>query len=83
MRAGIPVVAAAAGSLPEVYADAARYCDPFDVDSIASALSDVVEDERLRGKLADLGGRRAAEFSWTRTAQQTLDVYREAATSAA
>jgi glycosyltransferase involved in cell wall biosynthesis len=77
MQAGIPVVAARAGSLPEVYGDAACYCDPLDVDSIASALTAVAADEELRGRLVSLGRRRAAEFSWKRTAEQTLAVYAE------
>jgi glycosyltransferase involved in cell wall biosynthesis len=79
MRAGLPVVAANAGSLPEVYGDAARYCDPFDVQSIAAALTDVTCDEQLRTRLVQLGRRRAGEFSWARTAEQTLAVYRKAA----
>jgi glycosyltransferase involved in cell wall biosynthesis len=78
MSAGVPVVAANAGSLPEVYADAARYCDPFDVDSIAAALADVASDEQLRARLVALGRQRAAGFSWRRTAEETLAVYREA-----
>jgi glycosyltransferase involved in cell wall biosynthesis len=78
MAAGVPVVAARAASLPEVYGDAALYCDPHDVGSIASALSEVAENEGLRAGLAALGRRKAAEFSWTRTAEQTLAVYCEA-----
>jgi glycosyltransferase involved in cell wall biosynthesis len=78
MQAGLPVVAANAASLPEIYSDAARYCDPRDVDSIASALADVAADEELRSRLVALGRRRAAEFSWRRTAEQTLAVYAEA-----
>jgi glycosyltransferase involved in cell wall biosynthesis len=78
MAAGVPVVAARATSLPEVYGDAAHYCDPHDVASIASALNDVAGDEELRRRLVERGLQRAAEFSWTRTAEQTLGVYREA-----
>jgi glycosyltransferase involved in cell wall biosynthesis len=78
MAAGVPVVAARAASLPEVYGDAAHYCDPRDVDSIAAALSEIAGDEELRGRLVDRGRRRAAEFSWARTAERTLGVYREA-----
>jgi glycosyltransferase involved in cell wall biosynthesis len=78
MQAGVPVVAADAGSLPEVYGDAAHYCDPLDVDSIASGLADVATDEELRARLVARGRRRAAQFSWTRTAEQTLAVYSEA-----
>jgi glycosyltransferase involved in cell wall biosynthesis len=78
MTAGVPVIAASAGSLPEVYGDAARYCDPLDVESIAAALAEVASDEQLRNTLVARGRERAAEFSWARTAEQTLAVYREA-----
>jgi glycosyltransferase involved in cell wall biosynthesis len=78
MSAGLPVVAASAGSLPEIYGDAARYCDPDDVRSIAAALGEVAADEQLRGRLVSRGRERAAGFSWRRTAEQTLGVYREA-----
>ncbi len=78
MAAGVPVVAARAGSLPEIYADAAEYCDPRDVDSIATALTNVSGNETLTARLSERGRERAAEFSWKRTAEQTLAVYREA-----
>jgi glycosyltransferase involved in cell wall biosynthesis len=78
MTAGVPVVAARAGSLPEIYGDAAHYCDPHDVHSIASALREIAADEELRRRLVARGRERAAEFSWSRTAEQTLTVYREA-----
>jgi glycosyltransferase involved in cell wall biosynthesis len=78
MAAGVPVIAATAGSLPEVYGDAAHYCDPLDVQSIATALAEVASDERLRNGLVARGRKRVGEFSWARTAEQTLTVYREA-----
>jgi glycosyltransferase involved in cell wall biosynthesis len=78
MAAGVPVVAARAGSLPEIYDDAALFCDPRDVESIASALSNVAGDEELRKRLIARGRQRAAEFSWKQTAEQTLVVYRDA-----
>jgi glycosyltransferase involved in cell wall biosynthesis len=78
MAAGVPVVAARAGSLPEIYADGAEYCDPRDVESIVAALSNVSDDEGLRTRLRARGRERAAEFSWKSTAEQTLAVYRDA-----
>jgi glycosyltransferase involved in cell wall biosynthesis len=78
MAAGVPVVAAHAASLPEVYGGAARYTDPRHVGLIAAALTNVAGDEELRRQLVADGRERAAEFSWTRTAEQTLAVYREA-----
>jgi glycosyltransferase involved in cell wall biosynthesis len=78
MSAGLPVVAARAGSLPEIYGDAAHYCDPHDVGSIADALAEIASEPDLRDRLVALGRKRAAEFSWRRTAEQTLAVYRKA-----
>jgi len=78
MAAGVPVVAARAGSLPEIYGDAAHYCDPLDVASIAAALAEVAAGAELRERLVELGRQRAAGFSWARTAEQTLTIYREA-----
>lgn len=78
MSAGVPVIAANAASLPEIYGDAARYCDPHAVESIAGALEEVASNHELRNRLVRLGRQRAAGFSWRRTAEQTLGVYREA-----
>jgi glycosyltransferase involved in cell wall biosynthesis len=77
MSHGVPVVAADAGSLPEIYGNAAHYCDPLDVESITAALADIASDTELRARLVARGRERAAEFSWRRTAEQTLTVYRE------
>lgn len=76
MARGVPVVAAAAGSLPEVLDDAALYCDPLDTDDIASAISRAILDEPLRQWLVKAGGERVRQFTWERTAQATLEVYR-------
>jgi glycosyltransferase involved in cell wall biosynthesis len=68
MACGTPVVAAAAGALPETCGDAAHYADPRDPDAIADAVEAALEPataERLRAA----GPRRAAAFTWDRTAR--------------
>lgn len=77
MARGVPVVAAAAGSLPEVLGDAALYCDPFDPEDIAGALSKIASDKLFRTWLSEAGSRRAEQFTWEKTARATLEVYRE------
>jgi glycosyltransferase involved in cell wall biosynthesis len=77
MARGVPVVAAAAGALPEVLGDAALYCDPFDTNDIARALSKVACDRPLRTKLAQAGRHQAGRFTWENTAAATLEIYRE------
>ncbi|MCE5238387.1 glycosyltransferase family 4 protein [bacterium] len=76
--AGCPVVAANATSLPEVAGDAALLVDPTDPEAVADALLRVASDPALADELRRRGRARAAEFTWERTACQTLDVYRKA-----
>jgi glycosyltransferase involved in cell wall biosynthesis len=71
MAAGTPVVAAATGALPETCGDAALLVEPRDTAGFADALMAAVCDEQVRARLIDAGRRRAAKFSWTRTAKLT------------
>lgn len=78
MAAGIPVVAARAGSLPEVLGDAPVWCDPLDVDSIAEAIRTAVTEEDRRAQAVGAGRRVAAGYDWATTARLTLEAYRRA-----
>ncbi len=81
MGCGTPVVASRASSLPEVCKDAAFYVDAFDdISAWQEALRRIVNDEPLRRHLRDAGQQNAQMFSWNRTAEQTLEVFRRAAT---
>jgi glycosyltransferase involved in cell wall biosynthesis len=77
MASGVPVVAANTSSLPEVGGEAALYVDPHSDIGMASEVRRVVEDERLRARLIELGRQRVTQFTWRRTAEQTLAVYDE------
>jgi glycosyltransferase involved in cell wall biosynthesis len=81
MAYGVPVVAARAGALPEVLGDAACFVDPLDVAGWAAAMDAILRDPCLAGHLRDAGRERAGSFPWSRTAEQTLAVYRAAARS--
>ena len=78
MASGAPVVASNRGALPEVTAGAALLVDP-DPQPLAEALAQLLTDPPLRERLRLAGLARAAEFSWERTARETLRVYRSAA----
>jgi glycosyltransferase involved in cell wall biosynthesis len=71
MASGTPVVAADAGALPETCGEAALRVDPRDSGGFAEALVAAACDEQVRAPLIEAGRRRAAEFSWTRTAKLT------------
>lgn len=78
MACGTPVLCGRTASLPEVGADAALYFDPFDIESMAQVMVECLSDAGLRAMLRSRGLERAGLFSWARTAECTLDVYRRA-----
>ena len=75
MACGTPVVAARTSSLPEVAGAAALLAAPHDGQEFADHLLAVLRGPALRERLVADGLRRAAEFSWRRTAARTLAVY--------
>jgi glycosyltransferase involved in cell wall biosynthesis len=77
MASGAPVVASNRGALPEVTAGAALLAEPAPAP-FAEALGTLLGDAALRERLRVAGLARAAEFSWERTARETLAVYRAA-----
>lgn len=75
MASRTPVVAARAGSLPEILGDAALYASVSDPAAFADALRLLHDDPILRARLTERGVARAAQFSWSSCARQTLDAY--------
>jgi mannosyltransferase len=74
MACGCPVVAANISSLPEVGGDAALYATGQQADAYAEQLARL-EDATQRESLVGNGLARAAEFTWSKTFAQTLEVY--------
>jgi glycosyltransferase involved in cell wall biosynthesis len=79
MGCGAAVVASDTSALPEVGGDAVRYVDPTDVESIRAGLAALLADRGERSRLGRRAAVRAREFSWERTAEQTLAVLERAA----
>jgi len=78
MACGTPVVASNTSALPEVVGEAGLTVDPLDVEGLAEAMRRVLGDEAFRQEMRERGLRRAEGFSWTKTAQETVQVYRRA-----
>jgi glycosyltransferase involved in cell wall biosynthesis len=74
MAAGIPVACSDIPPLREVAGDAARFFDPLSEDAIAAGIEQVMSDASLRERLSAAGRERARDFTWRRSAEQTLDV---------
>lgn len=79
MEAGVPVVATAAGAVPEVAGDGALLVPPGDTDALAGALETVLTDDAARSDLVERGRRRAAEFTWSACAAGLSGIYTDAA----
>ena len=78
MACGCPVITADRASLPEVAGDAAVLVDLSIGDGLAGAIVAVAGDPGERARLAAAGRRRAATFTWRRTAEAMLEVFVEA-----
>jgi glycosyltransferase involved in cell wall biosynthesis len=75
MLAGVPVVATAAGAIPEVVGDAAELVAPRDVAGLAGALTRVLNDEALRARLIAAGRVRAGRYTWAASAAAMSELY--------
>jgi glycosyltransferase involved in cell wall biosynthesis len=82
MACGCPVMASNVTSIPEIAGGAALLFDPADVSAMAAALVRITSDEALRSHLIAKGLVRVKAFSWRRTAEKLLEIYKEAARSA-
>jgi glycosyltransferase involved in cell wall biosynthesis len=78
MTAGLPVVAANRGALPEVLGGAGLLVNPEDPDDVAHAIDTLLTDAGQADRCAARGVERARAFTWARTAQGVYDAYARA-----
>jgi glycosyltransferase involved in cell wall biosynthesis len=77
MACGTPTIAADASSIPEVVGEGAYLVDPDDSRKMGGAIIATLIQDDLRESLRNLGLARATNFSWQRTARETLAVYQQ------
>jgi glycosyltransferase involved in cell wall biosynthesis len=77
MACGAPVIASNIATFRETLGSAAQLFEPNDVEGLARSIVEILGDEDRRRTLSRSGLEQAAKFSWERTAQLTLEVYRE------
>ena len=78
MAAGVPVVAASSGALPEVVGGAGLLVGPGDAAALGRALVDATGDPERWADLRAAGLERAARYSWTAVAAGHARLYRAA-----
>jgi glycosyltransferase involved in cell wall biosynthesis len=77
MACGRAVACSNTSAMPEVADGAGLLFDPRNPASITRAIADILLDSELRGRMESRGLQRAANFSWRKSARETLNVYRE------
>lgn len=80
LKCGVPVVTSNTTSLKEIVGQAGLTVDPLDVKSISQAIYQLLCDGSLRDSLVKKGFDRADLFSWEKTAQKTLEIYKRVST---
>jgi glycosyltransferase involved in cell wall biosynthesis len=78
MACGTPCIVSNSSSLPEVTGSAALLFDPTSLEAFEGCMTRVLTDPGLYEDLGQAGLRQAARFSWSRSAAETLEVYRTA-----
>lgn len=74
MQCGTPILSGNLTSLPEVGGDAVLYCDPMNIDDIASKLSMIANNDELKRELAQKGIKRSQLFSWDESAEKVWEI---------
>lgn len=77
LSCGTPVITSNTSSLPEVVGNAAIMVNPLDTKVLAEKMYEVLTNRELQLKLKKAGIKRAKEFSWEKTAKETLKIYEE------
>jgi glycosyltransferase involved in cell wall biosynthesis len=77
MAYGTPVIVTDTSSIREGVGEAALLVQPNDVLVMADAMNRVVRDSDLRTSCIERGKERAAAFTWEKSAEKTLELYRQ------
>lgn len=76
MACGAACLASSSSSLPEIGGDAVEYVPALDAGAWADMIEVLWDDPDRRAAMGRLARARADQFSWQRTARETLAVYR-------
>ena len=78
MQCGTPTITSNSSSLPEVVGDAGILISPTSQDELSDAIWRLLSDEQLQAELSKRSIARASQFSWKKSVDQTIEVYRTA-----
>lgn len=76
MACEVPIACSDIPVFREIASDAAIYFDPFSVNDMAEAIWRGLSDAILREKIAARGRERVKHFSWTKTAEKMVEIFK-------
>ncbi|HEV7745549.1 MAG TPA: glycosyltransferase family 4 protein [Pyrinomonadaceae bacterium] len=76
MASGVPVIGSTCGAIPEVIGDAGLVFPEGNATALANALRSMLADGDLRQRLVAAGQARVEQYSWTRVAEMTYELFR-------
>lgn len=76
MASGLPVIVSNTSSLSEVVGKGAIVIDPYNIDEIAFAIKEILENKNLKEYLLKEGIKRAEKFDWHKTAKEFLKTFK-------
>lgn len=71
-----PIALSYSSCFPEIAGDAAAYFDPYSIDDIANTISSIIYDFTKRTELITRGNERIKLYSWQKTANETVKIYK-------
>lgn len=74
---GTPVITSNISSTVEISGDSALLVDPYNVDEITNAITQILKDRNLRNDLINKGFENSKKYSWEKTALDTYKVYEQ------
>jgi glycosyltransferase involved in cell wall biosynthesis len=77
MASGTPVIASNINCIPEITGGNAILSHPFDVKSLSKNILEVLSNESLAKEMKRRGIKRSKEFTWKKTAKETLRIYEQ------
>ena len=69
-----PVLASNKSCIPEICGDAAEYFNPYNIVEMSDKISMILDDQKLKKDLIELGKVRAMRYSWDQSVRQLVNV---------
>ncbi len=77
MACGTAVITSNTSSMPEVCANAAIYCDPFDIEDIKDKIQMLLSDATLQKEMIKRGLEHVKSFTWEKSLEKHLEVFQK------